>query len=615
MIDALLRRLVDAGTLAPVDAHFARAVTRLSSDREPEVALAAALASRAVQHGHVCADLAVLAGAPLRDADDRPVRDVTLPPLGRWLAALASSRAAGTEGAPLVLAGTRLYLRRYHDYERRLAERLRARAGSEHDVDFALLRDGVDRLFGPRRRGRDADVDGQRVSVAIAARRGLCVISGGPGTGKTTTVVKVLALLQEQTIARGRPPLGVVMLAPTGKAAQRLAEAVQHGAGTLDVAPAVRAAIPRTATTIHRALGYQPRTPTRFRHDAESPLAADVVLVDEASMVDLAVMSKLSDAVAHEARLILLGDKDQLASVEAGAIFGDVFNEDADHRHSLRFAREIERATGERVPAGAAEPTLADSMVQLGRSWRYGPESGIGRLARAVNAGDADAALAVLRDRTRMPGGDVSLEPIDPRRPLGGALGALVREGFRAYVDARGPDERLEHLRGFRLLCAHRRGPLGAEILNAEIERALFGAPADGPTYDGRPILVTRNDPQLDLYNGDVGVVGRGRGGALTAFFVGADGRLRSLAASRLPPHETMFAMTVHKSQGSELEAVALVLPTEPSPVVTRELLYTGLSRARGRVDLFATPELVRGAIERRTHRASGLRFLLWDRV
>ena len=572
-----LERLEQRGVLSAVDVQLAQVLRRISGEASAEVMLAAALASRAVQRGHVCADLRRMVQTPLLDDDDVPVTDIGLPKLGPWLTALSASKLVShgdKEPTPLIIddAG-RVYLQRYFDYQGRLVEALLRRSSQKAHVDEAQLAEGLSRLF--------SGDDDQRRAAEVSLKRRLTVISGGPGTGKTTTVTRILALLQEQGPAR------VLLLAPTGKAAQRLGESIVLGVDALDTSDVVKARIACTrASTIHRALGFMPATPTQFRYNAESPLGADAVIADEASMIDLPLWTKLVEAVAPNARLIVLGDKDQLVSVEAGAILGDLCD----------------------------APALADNVVQLRKSYRYSAASGIGALARAINQGDPDAVMRILEGDAAMPYGEVAITPVDERRPLQGHLGNTVTDGFRAAVSASTPAARLEGLARFRVLCAHRSGALGVETINTVIEQHLRRAGLlrlESVDYDGRPIMITRNDHQLGLFNGDVGIITRQHGRA-TAWFPSQD-EARPIPPSRLPPHETVFAMTVHKSQGSEVDRVALLLPTRMSPILTRELIYTAVSRARRRVDIHGPPHILRQAITRRIERASGLAAALED--
>ena len=594
-----LERLRAAGVLSPLDVALARRLGRMAAEPRELVLLTIALASRAVGQGHVCLDLArTRHEGPLRDENGAVVDAGDWPAVAAWEAALRASPLVSGAGAdapraPLVLDdGHRLYLWRYWLHQEALGDALLARAGSHTGVDEAVLRAGLSRLFGP---GDGRETDWQRVAAATAVGRRLCVISGGPGTGKTHTVVRILALAIEQALAAGGRPPRIVLMAPTGKAAARLQESVRDGIATLACDDAVRAAVPTSASTIHRALGATPRGPTPFRHHRERPLRADLVVVDEASMVDLALMARLFEALPPAARVVLLGDQDQLASVEAGAVLGDICNAGQPRQPAER-------------PAGG----IADSIVQLRRNWRS--DRGVARLAEAVNAGEPAAVWAVLDGDADA---DVDwLEPGDDGG-LGLAGGRLVRDGLAPFAAAASPVERLRALERFRVLCAHRRGPGGVETMNAQIEQLLAASGAlrlDGRWYVGRPILVTRNDYQLRLFNGDVGIIVADPDDPerRQALFLDADGSERRLSPARLPPHETVFAMSVHKSQGSEFDAVVLLLPPEPSPVVSRELLYTAVSRARGRATVIGRRAVVEHAVTHAVARASGLRDKLW---
>ena len=604
-----LADLTRLGILSRLDAHLATVLGRLVPGTAPEVLLGAALASRAVRAGHVCADLEWLhASPPTGDAGEPAV----LPSLSGWRAALSASRLVGTgdpEGpTPLVFRGEkRLYLYRYFRYEERLGRALRQRAETV-PVDELRLREALDRTFEPR----DGAADLPRVAAAMTACRNLAVISGGPGTGKTYTVTQVLALLQELARASGSGDLlRIRLLAPTGKAAQRLGESIKSNVERhLRCDDAIKQSIPLEASTIHRALGYQPRTPTRFRHGADNPLPADVVLVDEASMVDVALMAKLVDAVPRHARLILLGDKDQLASVEAGAILGDIYGDGAVG-YSPALAGQLERVLGRPVPHrdGTRPSSVQDSRVHLTLSHRFRPDGGIARLSQAVNSSDPDEALRVLRSDP-----DVGLLDTPDRGRLEDFLGSAAAEAFAELTGAE-PLERFDVLRKFRILCAHRKGKLGVEAVNALVEARLREERVlvdRGEWYDGRPIIVTENDYQLDLFNGDVGIICARGGQGVGAVFIGTDGRtLRTFPPASLPAHETVFAMTVHKSQGSEFDHVALVLPEKDSPILTRELVYTGITRASKRVNVLGSEAILRAAIARPVQRASGLREML----
>lgn len=621
----LLQRLLEAGVLSVLDMHFARGLARLHPDEPESVFLGAALASRAVRHGHVCADLHRVLAQPLLDEEGQPL-EVELPGLSVWAMDLGASPlvSAGERPTPLVFdGGARLYLARYWRYQTALAKGLRARVERRPgDVDPGRLGDGLDRLFSDR--GEHQADPWQRLAAVVAAQRGLTVISGGPGTGKTSTVVRILALLQEQALARGERPLRMQLFAPTGKAAARLGEAITERLQALPVDDVVRRSIPTQPSTIHRALGFRPSTPTHFTHDASNPLPVDLALVDEASMVDLALMAKLVDAVPPSARLVLLGDKNQLASVEAGAILGDVCSTDARPGYSPQFRQELQGLVGERaLPPDSREaglPGIGDCIVELVHSYRFSAEGGIGGLARAVNRGDAEATVRALgepipSDRVGADAGAVALVRLSDEDDLASVLRPAVLEGFSGLLRSREPEERLAALGRFRLLSPHRQGRYGVLALNRLVEELLSRVGLISTRdvwYDGRPVIVTENDHQLELYNGDVGFVHRDPHGHTRVVFGTAGGGLRWLAPARLPPHETVFAMTVHKSQGSEFDRVALTLPAAVSPVLTRELVYTAITRARRQIVVYGTAEVLEEAVRRRIDRASGLREALW---
>ncbi len=616
-LEEWLAQLTDAGVLAPLDRHFALALSRLAPGASSLALLGAALTSRHTREGHLCVDLAQVAGRPLVGSDGQPV-GLPLPSLEEWLTGLADSPLVGSgeESVPLVLdRGVRLYLRRYWQHEQRLAELLLQRVGACEDAGHrGAPRDSMARLFG----AAPATTDWQRVAVQIALLSRFTVISGGPGTGKTSTVVKLLAMLAEQAVVRGCPVPRVQLLAPTGKAAARLVESIRRAKGWLDCTESVRAAIVEEASTLHRALGVAPESRTRVRHDAANPLHADVVIVDEASMVDVALMRRLVEAVPSQARLVLLGDRDQLASVEAGAVLGDICGS-TPLAYSTALRQRVWDAFGEELPDGERQgrPGIGDHVVQLTDSHRFGTHSGIGSLARAIQRGRAEDALALLHAPSAE---DVGFVFQASEGGIGRALRRAVVEGFRPFLRARNPSDALGLLECFRVLAAHRRGPSGIESLNQEIERALVaagllpkGAGQSSRWYRGRPVMITENDHALHLFNGDIGAIwsptatGRER-----VYFAAGGAALRELAPSRLPPHETAFAMSVHKSQGSEVDEVAVVLPDARSPLLTRELLYTAVTRARRRVTLFGTEAALRAAIGRRVERASGLRDRLW---
>ncbi len=613
-----LSRLRAAGLLSALDEHFARAMGRIGGEARLEVLLAAALASARVRQGHVC--FPVSGFCPERDALDeagRPVDGVEWPAAAAWLEALRSSSLVsdGSRPAPLVLDGAgRLYLRNYWEHEQQLAERLAARAAQGMAWEASnrgRLRERLARWFP----GREASgVDWQRVAAAVAALRSLCVISGGPGTGKTFSVVKILALLIEEALDAGRAAPRVSLVAPTGKAAARLGESLRRAEQELSLPGALRQALRIEPATIHRCLGASGPAEVRFRHSEQNPLRADIVVVDEASMVDLALMNRLVGATPPAAKLVLVGDKDQLASVEAGAVLGDLCRTGAPREFSREAAAALAELAGQKIsvsPQAPADTGIWDCIVELQHSYRYGAGSGIGRLARAIRAGDAEEVLAILEDRELADVRWIEPAPLAPVHPV---VRSVILAGFAPYLREREAQARLEAFGRFRVLCAHRRGPHGSEALNARIAAWLGAAglvEPERPYYDGRPILITANDYNLDLFNGDVGIACR-MGAETRVVFPAPGGKLRSVSPSRLPPHESAYATTVHKSQGSEFDEVVLLLPEQPSPVTTRELLYTAVTRVRRKVTLQGSREVIAECVRRRTERSSGLRDRLW---
>lgn len=651
-----------AGVLNAADVHVALRFGRLGAEADEGVLLAAALAVRAPRLGHVHVDLATVRHTATVDVDvPVDLQALPWPDPREWVAALLGSPLvangeAGPEDRPLRLVGSWLYLDRYWREERQVAADLAVRAEHSFEgVDVPVLRSGLDRLFpgdgsepvdaggkhpasGKKATAEDAaaedagagelgaperGTDRQRLAAAVAVLRPLTVVAGGPGTGKTTTVARILALLDEQALAAGAPPPLVALTAPTGKAAARLEEAVHQEAAGLDVADAVRARLLATkASTLHRLLGWQPGNRSRFRHHRGNRLPHDVVVVDETSMVSLSQMAKLVEAVRPDARLVLVGDPQQLASVEAGAVLGDIVGPAADRLLMRPDARAaLAEATGEVIeaePEGAAgiPAAIGDGIVVLRRVHRFG--GGIATLADAVRRGDADATIAALAAG----GDDVAWIPVDLAQPTAAALspvreaavaaGAAIGEAARAGEGRRA----LETLAGFRILCAHRRGPYGVATWSAQVEgwlaAAIPGFASGGAWYVGRPLLVTENDYTLGLYNGDTGVVVATGTDRRAAVFE-RRGQILEFSPARLSAVETVHVMTIHKSQGSQFDTVAALLPDPDSPILTRELLYTAVTRARRRLILAGSDEAIRAAVTRPVARSSGLRRWVWQ--
>jgi exodeoxyribonuclease V alpha subunit len=603
-----LGSLKKSGFLSPLDFHFARFVSRLAQTPSPELELAAALVSCLTREGHICFDLSSRPPAPVSQTGE----NLVFPEAGPWGRILRQSGVVGEPGAhtPLILdAKSRLYLYRYWEYQEELAGGIKNRITDETcGSPTKSLPERLNRIFPAV---NDDSVDWQKVAALAAARRRFCVITGGPGTGKTTTVAKILALLTEQN--RGQT-FRAALVSPTGKGAARLQEAMQRSKQVLACEERVKAMIPDKASTIHRLLGPAAGSPY-FRFNAQNPLSLDAVVVDEASMVDLALMSKLVQALLSRAYFILLGDKDQLSSVEAGAVLGDICDTGRSHSFSKRFCAEIQKSTGYEIRGSKSTAGMSDSIVQLTRSYRFAEESGIASASRAVNQGDADAALRILQEEKY---GDLHWRPLPSPKSLLHALKDRGLEEFHFLFQVSDPQEAFEHLDRFRVLCALRQGPFGVRAVNAFVEHLLREQKllrGEGKWYRGRPVLIARNDYNLHLYNGDIGVAlpDPGADGELRVFFQAPDGALRAFHPVRLPEHETVYALTVHKSQGSEFDRLLLILPDRDSPVLTRELIYTGITRAREEVEVWGREDVFGEAVGRRTTRMSGLRDALWE--
>lgn len=635
MTDALwneVARLTEAGNLRRLSGAFARFVASLGP-ATPPVLLAALVLSEMEGQGHSCLPLADLAAGPgellgWQDGQWQALAAAAgpLPKNAKaWRAELAACELVFLAheldyGQPLVLDGDRLYLRRYWRDEQAVADAIRARALAAHEVDTPAVRRWLDLLFASHRAAEKPDW--QKLACAIALRGSVAVITGGPGTGKTYTVARLLALL----LAMAGEDAGsrrIALAAPTGKAAARLKQSIDKALG--DLAQRVGDALPLralaermgAARTLHSLLGARPDS-RAFAHNAGNPLDVDVLIVDEASMVHLEMMAALLGALPARATLILLGDKDQLASVEAGAVLGDLCHDAQAGNYSAATLDYAQAASGESIPehfAGAGGP-LAQQTVMLRHSRRFsGP---IGQLALAVNAGDSSGADAVLR------AGEGPVRWIESAQPAQAvSLGAT---GYRAYLElvragAGGAYEDwvrqvLQRFEAFRILCAVREGDWGVSGLNTAIEEKLEAARLirrGGEWYVGRPVMVTRNDYGTRVFNGDIGLTlpDPERPASLRVYFLEGDA-VRSVLATRLRDVETAYAMTVHKSQGSEFRHTVLVLPQDRSGIVTRELVYTGITRASEEFTLITPAGAgLAQAIARRTHRASGLRELL----
>lgn len=667
-----LHAWADQGWLRRLDSALAAFVQEQDPQAAPAVLVASALLAQMEGRGHSCLPLtklvqpaaAMLGWPDLAQLELQALWTQLPAELDGWVQALkncrlvrqaltdqASGQGEPDLGQPLVLGGTLtaplLYLRRYWVYEQQVASAINERAARLQPVDHALARQWLDRMFtrlpvepgesGPR-------TDWQKIACALALRSGLTVITGGPGTGKTYTAARLLALLLAMSPDASR--LKVALAAPTGKAAARLRQSIDQSLGSLQ--PSLGEALDLQtltarigkASTVHSLLGMQLGS-RQFRHDARHPLDLDLLIVDETSMIHLEMMAALLQAMPPHARLVLLGDKDQLASVEAGSVLGDLCAHAAEVRYDAASRDYLLEATGETLPASEAMGSALDQQtVMLRHSRRFGTT--IGALAREVNDGRAGPAMQLLTQNRDDGLVWLAPQPASPEILLQLALQGRpsANASYSDYLLAiqAGPDPVLaqDQAEGgpeqahsdwvkrvliafdrFRILCAVHDGEWGDRALNQGVQRALASRRLirpEGEWYVGRPVMVTRNDKALGIFNGDVGIVlpsasPLAGGKSLRAYFLDGE-QLRSVAVSRLAHVETAFAMTIHKSQGSEFAHTVVVLPEVGGEIITRELVYTGITRAREFLSIIEPrPGLLGEAIGRQVQRASGLDF------
>jgi len=595
-----------AGHIRLLDLEFARFVATHPNCTDG-LPMLAALVSQQLSAGHVCLPLAYLTD---------PVH---------WPAELVSSMGRmaemdwqpdgvllgeGTQPCLLVLERDRVYLYRYWHYEIEVCRALQQRAQAVA-CDQGLLQQGLKDFFPLQ----GEQPDWQMVAAALSLQHALTVISGGPGTGKTTTVTKILALYLQQQVAAGRTP-EIRLAAPTGKAAARLSESISRAKASLKLPEKLSRLIPEEAATLHRLLGVQ-RGSIEFKHHAHNPLVLDLLLVDEASMIDLPMMYRLLQALPAQSRLILLGDRDQLASVEAGSVLGDICAWPGELNYSPAQTERLNSLcqTGT-APAllgdAEVEAPIRDCLAMLRKSYRFSADSGIGQLAQAVNRGDMVRVAALISG----PPDDLALYAFSEVQ-----LSQLLEDVIDFHVrllsaeGVTGPEAFLQALPQLQVLCALREGPMGVSGLNQRIRNGLIFKGvirADNLWYRGRPVMITQNDARLGLYNGDIGVVWPDAEGKSKVWFPASQG-LTGFLPSRLPAHETVYAMTVHKSQGSEFDHVILVLPGDVPEIMTRELLYTGITRARQRLSMLASKVAIENATRQPVVRWGGLAERLWE--
>jgi len=600
---SLLKRLVNQGEISPLSYFFAQFVTEQSVDTiDSLLSYSAALVSENNQAGDVCLDMNQYLDQPLFSSERISRQDLPhgIDP-GQWRQCLLESPCIGKPGeaTPLILEQHRLYLNRYWQYENRVADSITSRLQPLPDIDIPGLSQQLKHLFPDNHAHPDPDPDPQMLAVALAASRPFVTISGGPGTGKTTTVIKVLAMLLTQ-----QPEMRIKLAAPTGKAAARMMESIRRRVDDNHLDPEIRNLMPQQASTIHRLLGYRNHG---FYHSSSNPLVIDCLVIDEASMLDLTLAYHLFDALPARARIILLGDRDQLASVAAGNVLGDI----TGHGQAIGYsdmlvdqlALQLDRPA-DKIPRSGNPLPIADSVALLTQGYRFSEDSSIGQLAVLVNKGQSREVIELLQ---------ASDSFVDLLLPTGNSLKTDAIEWilslYQPVLDSIDVTQAMDRFDRTRVLCAIHSGPFGVDEMNRLISQRLQGSRTTAANnYPGKPVLITENDYELNLFNGDTGLLWPDQAGVLRACFRGADGSVRELPIYSLPENVTAWAMTVHKSQGSEYESVLLVLPDdEKSNAISRELLYTGVTRARAQLRIHSPVEVLVQACENITLRGSGL--------
>lgn len=627
----LLEQAITQNLLRPLDLRFAQ---MLVEDENPILLFVFAYLSAQTGAGHVCLPLSIIQKDQLFDGRQKEFAQEIWQKMGKPSAKKiveelthchCVSQSNDDLSSPIILDNGLLYLQRMWSYEEKVAQFFR----QEHsivDIDENELIKVLNQLFPATKESQETNW--QKVAASVAITNPISIISGGPGTGKTTTVAKILAAFVMLT--SNEKPI-IQLAAPTGKAAARLTESLGKALAQLNLSEEENKWMPKQAQTIHRLLGAQPES-QQVRYNKDNPLQLDILVVDEASMVDLPMMARLIDALPSKCHVIFLGDKDQLASVEAGAVLGDICRFSEDGFSQKRFDQINHLTQGELVKSTDIIPVsqtpvsvVSDSLCLLRKSYRFGEDSGIGQLALAVNKGQTKTTIALLKKAEVSPQQlEIALEPQDVSfiaLESKESYLLMIQDAVNAYREyltlvsqKASPDIILNAFNQYRLLCARREGSFGVSGLNDRIEmllhrQRLIRRPTNSyqSDYIGRPIMIQRNDSTLGLFNGDIGIMLNNDEGEMKAFFQLPDGKLKAIQPSRLPQHETAYVMTVHKSQGSEFTHTALVLPDKFSPVVSRELLYTALTRAKQKLSLYASESMVKMAIQTRIQRRSGL--------
>jgi len=595
---------------SPIDEYLGQFISSLHSKPQYNVQLAASLISRNLRDGHVCLNLNEYAGKFLQD-DENQEKVLIFPELSNWVENLKNDQCVGSPGEfkPLILdKHNRLYFHRYWQYEQDIVNLIRQRLNLISSI--SAKRENLQsklRFYFPEM--VQHEVYWPAVAAVASLYRKFLVITGSPGTGKTTTIAKILAFLNDIS-EKNR---FTALCAPTGKAAQRLESSIRNLKISSQWSEEIKNSIPNEATTIHRLLGSVRYSPY-FQYNENNLLPYDLVVVDESSMVDLPLMAKLMNALSTNAQLILLGDKDQLASVEAGAVLGNICYPHPLNEFSDSFEKVISDIYGKKANVNHKPPGIHDCIVELKQNYRFHEDSGLSIISQAikdVNCEKIDAFLKV-SDFS-----DVHFNPLYRTKKMAADMLGLISEFYRDYLNAvnlndRSPEDMLELFERYRVLCALRGGFWGVEQMNRLLEKSFADKGLinlNSLYYAGRPVMVVQNDYQKKLFNGDIGIVLRDPSdeNKLKVFFRDKDDGIRKLSPERLPRHETVWAMTVHKSQGSEFDRIALILTDMDNPLLTRELIYTGITRARVYAGLWSDPKILIKAIKNPTTRHSGL--------
>ena len=594
MMDCLanIKQLVSENRLEYAHYTLARFIKMNISEATEFCLWLSVLVNSEINRGNVCLELAGI------QHKSRELGWKHLPPVSELSARIQQSPVVGAEAEykPLVLHNQRLYLNRYYHNEKSIADCLISMTAHPSQLTGSELKQ-IDQLFSSTQQ-----IDYQKLAAVVSARHQLSIISGGPGTGKTWTVSKILAFLLLQNQA-----LSIKLAAPTGKAAARLSESILKLRDQLPIDDVTKSLIPHQAVTLHRLLGFH-RYSHRPRFHKNNRLPCDVLVLDEASMIDQQMMAAVCAALADDCKLILLGDKDQLSSVEAGSVFADLSGGLQQTTFSAEQQRWMKQATGYDLASQDSDFGLADQLVVLQKSHRFTDDSAIGQVSKSVNRGDIENSLQLLKQSDK-------LASIRWQQPAQKQLAELYRQQasgtYLSMTRAESIQQAFKLFGEYQILAAVWKGPAGVDTINSIIEtylKAQQGLTEYSEYYAGKPLMMTSNVYQYGVHNGDIGIIWPDAEGELKIWFEQVQGEYRVLSLSQLSEHKSAYAITVHKSQGSEFKHVLLILPATESAVTTRELFYTGITRAAESVEIWASESQLKMTIQQKTQRVSGLK-------